>query len=389
MKNVVKFFGLSALLVCFALFTGSVFAQSATTGSVEGVVTDANGAAVPGITVKAKSPNSISAQTATTDDGGRFKILNLPPGKYSVEIEAEKGFSKFEKTDVEVNLSRTASVEISLQPQGASANVTVTDTSGAAVDVSNNTSGTSVSTEQFSNLPTQRTVQSLYTIAPTVARSGLRDASGRDRDPSVGGSSGPENNYILDGVNTTDPAFGGSGANLPFEFVQEVEIKTGAYGAEYGKSTGGIFNVITKSGGNEFHGDGFGYFTAKGFVRDTKQFPFTGSAPNGFSEIDAGVDVGGPIKQDKIWFFAAFNPQQRKNHFICKPSTKIQRTRSRPRSTRVRSRGPSIQSTRSRSQHSVTLPSSKDSCLAVPDLVLTLRLSRDRSKQVVITTPLV
>jgi Outer membrane receptor proteins, mostly Fe transport len=96
-------------------------------------------------------------------------------------------------------------------------------------------------------LPTQRTVQSLYTIAPTVARSGLRDASGRDRDPSVGGSSGPENNYILDGVNTTDPAFGGSGANLPFEFVQEVEIKTGAYGAEYGRATGGIFNVSPRA----------------------------------------------------------------------------------------------------------------------------------------------
>jgi outer membrane receptor protein involved in Fe transport len=271
---------------------------------------------VPGVTVNVKSPNSISAQSATTDDGGRFKILNLPPGRYSVEIEANKGFSKFEKTDVEVNLSRTASVEIQLQPQGAQANVTITDTSGAAVDVSANTTGTSVSTEQFSNLPTQRTVQSLYTIAPTVARSGLRDASGRDRDPSVAGSSGPENNYILDGVNTTDPAFGGSGANLPFEFVQEVEIKTGAYGAEYGRATGGIFNVITKSGGNEFHGDAFGYFTTKGLVRETKQFPFTGSAPNGFSEIDAGVDIGGPIKKDKIWFFGAFNPQQRKNSFI-------------------------------------------------------------------------
>ena len=142
--------------------------------------------------------------------------------------------------------------------------------SGAAVDVSNNTTGSNVSTEQFSNFPTQRTVQWLYTIAPTVTRSGLRDAIGRDRDPSVGGSSGPENNYILDGVNTTDPAFGGSGANLPFEFVQEVEIKTGAYGAEYGKSTGGIFNVITKSGGNEFHGDVFGYFTTKGLVRDSE-----------------------------------------------------------------------------------------------------------------------
>ena len=74
---------------------------------------------------------------------------------------------------------------------------------------------------------------------------------------------GPENNYILDGVNTTDPAFGGGGANLPFEFVQEVQIKTGAFGADQGLSTGGVFNVITKSGGNEFHGDIFAYSAAE------------------------------------------------------------------------------------------------------------------------------
>jgi outer membrane receptor protein involved in Fe transport len=316
MKNVLKFFSLSLLVASFALFAGSIFAQSATTGSIEGTVTDTSGAAVPGANIKVTSRNLISPQTATADDNGRYKIANLPPGKYSVTVESTKGFAKFEKSDVEVSLSRNSTVEVQLQPANVGASVTITDTSGAAVDVTANTTGTNVSTDQFSNLPTQRTVQSLYSIAPTVARSGLRDASGRDRDPSVAGSSGPENNYILDGVNTTDPAFGGSGANLPFEFVQEVEIKTGAYGAEYGRSTGGIFNVITKSGGNEFHGDGFGYFTTKGLVRDTKEFPFVGSAPNGFSEIDAGIDIGGPIKKDKIWFFGAFNPQQRKNYFL-------------------------------------------------------------------------
>jgi outer membrane receptor protein involved in Fe transport len=159
-------------------------------------------------------------------------------------------------------------------------------------------------------------VQGLYTIAPTVTRSGLRDATGRDRDPSVAGASGPENNYILDGVNVTDPAFGGSGANLPFEFVQEVEIKTGAYGPEYGRSTGGIFNVITKSGGNQFHGDVFGYGTTKGLVREVKNFPFTGSAFTSFSEADVGGDIGGPIIKDKLWFFGAFNPQRRSNYYL-------------------------------------------------------------------------
>src|ERR1044071_8669850 len=293
MKNVFKFIALSALLLSFALFAGSVFAQTSTTGSIEGTVTDTTGAAVPGVAVKVTSPNLIAPQSATTDDGGRYRILNLPPGKYAVTVEADKGFAKFEKSDVEVNLSRSTSVEVQLQAAGAQASVTVTDTAGAAVDVSGNTTGSNVSSDQFSNFPTQRTVQGLYTIAPTATRSGLRDATGRDRDPSVGGSSGPENNYILDGVNVTDPAFGGSGANLPFEFVQEVEIKTGAYGPEYGRSTGGIFNVITKSGTNEFHGDAFGYFVTKGLVREVKPeaIPFTGAAANGYSEIDAGFDI--------------------------------------------------------------------------------------------------
>lgn len=314
MKNSIRFIVLSLFVLCFSL---SAFAQSSTTGSIEGTVVDQAGAAVPGATVSVSSPNLISAQTATTDDSGHFRILSLPPGRYAIGVEATgKGFSKFERKDVEVNLSKTTSLEISLSTGQVGATVNITDTAGATVDTTQNTTGSNVSTEQFSNFPTQRTVQSLYSIAPTVARSGLRDASGRDRDPSVAGSSGPENNYILDGVNTTDPAFGGSGANLPFEFVQEVEIKTGAYGAEYGKATGGIFNVITKSGGNEFHGDAFAYFSTKGLVRETKQFPFTGAAPNGFSEVDAGVDVGGPIAKDKLWFFGAFNPQQRKNSFL-------------------------------------------------------------------------
>ncbi len=305
------------LALCFGLASANVFAQSSTTGSIEGTVVDQTGAAVPGAMVSVSSPNLISAQSTTTDDSGHFRILNLPPGRYLVSVEAAgKGFAKFEQKEVEVNLSKTSSLEVSLAPGQVGATVNITDTAGAAIDTTQNTTGSNVSTEQFSNFPTQRTVQGLYTLAPTVTRSGLRDATGRDRDPSVGGSSGPENNYILDGVNTTDPAFGGSGANLPFEFVQEVEIKTGAYGPEYGKATGGIFNVITKSGSNEFHGDLFGYGTTKGLVRGVKNFPFTGSAFNGFSEVDAGIDVGGPIKKDKLWFFGAFNPQRRSNFYL-------------------------------------------------------------------------
>jgi outer membrane receptor protein involved in Fe transport len=309
MKKVFMF----VLALTLAVFSTSAMAQSSTTGSIEGTVTDPNGQVVKGATVKVTSPNLITAKEATTGDDGRYLISALPPGAYKVTVDAS-GFGKYEKDSVPVNLGKTSSVDPQLSLATATATVTVTG--GAQIDVAANTTGSNVSTEQFSNFPTQRTVQGLYTIAPTVTRSGLRDATGRDRDPSVAGSSGPENNYILDGVNTSDPAFGGSGANLPFEFVQEVEIKTGAYGAEYGKSTGGIFNVITKSGGNEFHGDLFGYGTTKGLVRAVKNFSFTGSSANGFSETDIGGDIGGPIKKDKLWFFGAFNPQRRTNFYL-------------------------------------------------------------------------
>jgi outer membrane receptor protein involved in Fe transport len=300
-------------VVSLLLVSINAFGQSATTGSIEGTVTDPNGAAVKGASVTVTSPNLITSQTATTDDNGHFRVLALPPGAYKLSVQAS-GFAAFEQDNLAVNLGRTSNIDAQLGLASASATVTVT--SAAGVDAAQNTSGSNVSSEQFSNFPTQRTVQGLYTIAPTVTRSGLRDAIGRDRDPSVGGSSGPENNYILDGVNTTDPALGGSGANLPFEFVQEVEIKTGAYGAEYGKSTGGIFNVITKSGGNEFHGDIFGYGTTKGLVRAVKNFSFTGAPGNGFSETDIGGDIGGPIVKDKLWFFGAFNPQRRTNFYL-------------------------------------------------------------------------
>jgi outer membrane receptor protein involved in Fe transport len=309
MKKIFMF----VVAMALTLFAVSAMAQTSTTGSIEGTVLDPNGAAVKGATVTVTSPNLISPQSATTDDNGRFQILNLPPGPYKVSIEAS-GFGKMDKENVAVNLGRTSTADAQLQLATATASVTVTG--GAAVDTTQNTTGSNVSTEQFSNFPTQRTVQGLFTIAPTVTRSGLRDATGRDRDPSVAGSSGPENNYILDGVNTSDPAFGGSGANLPFEFVQEVEVKTGAYGPEYGKATGGIFNVITKSGTNEFHGDLYGYGTTKGLVREVKNFPFTGAAANGFSEVDLGGDIGGPIAKEKLWFFGAFNPQRRKNFYL-------------------------------------------------------------------------
>ena len=310
-------FILMAVLVAamaFALSPATSFAQTTTTGTVEGTVTDPNGAAVPNVALTLSGPNLVRGQTTTSDADGSYRFSSVPPGRYTLEAAAASGFNAYRQENIEVNLSRGTTANVSLALAGT--NVSVDVVASPDIDQATNTTGTNVSTEFFSNIPTTRTVQGLNTIAPTVTRSGLRDASGRERDPSVAGSSGPENSYILDGINTTDPAFGGGGANLPFEFVQEVEIKTGAFGADQGLSTGGVFNVITKSGTNEFHGDVFAYGLPKSFVRDTKNFPFTGLAPNGYSELDAGFDIGGPIIKNRLTFFGAFNPQFRTNSYL-------------------------------------------------------------------------
>ncbi len=305
---------LAVFAVVSLVFVTASMAQTNTTGSVDGTVMDTNGQVVPNATVTISGPNMIRSQSTTSNGDGYYRFNLVPPGRYTVSTAPVGGFGAFKQENVEVNLAQNTNVKITLSAKGVGETVDVVASS--EIDNTTNVTGSSISTEFFSNIPTSRTVQGLYTIAPTVARSGLRDASGRDRDPSVAGSSGPENAYILDGVTTTDPAFGGAGANLPFEFVQEVQVKTGSYGADQGLSTGGVFNVITKSGTNQFHGDLFAFYGSKGMVRETKNFPQTGLAPDGFSEVDAGGDIGGPIVKDKLWFFGAFNPQRRENSYL-------------------------------------------------------------------------
>ena len=167
MKKSIQFIVLSLFVLCSAL---TAFAQTTTTGAIEGTVVDVNGAAVPGVTITATRQGGRSA-SATSNDQGIFRISNIEPGQYTVTVESEKGFAKFEQTNVPVNLSTVSTVTLQLRPQGAAETVEVTASSGAAIDVTQNTTGTNVSTEQFSNFPTQRTVQSLYTIAPTVSLS--------------------------------------------------------------------------------------------------------------------------------------------------------------------------------------------------------------------------
>lgn len=179
---------------------GKVLPSNSLLGVVTGTVADSNGAVIPGSTVTAKSVSTGREHTRTTDEEGRFFIDDLPAGTYEIVVTA----SHFKSLTIQgVVVDSQTLTEINGMLEVGSVSEVVTVIAGAdVITSSSNLSGSNISAEFFSNLPINgRNFQGLYTIAPGVARSGLRDATGRDRDPSVAGSSGPENNYILDGVN--------------------------------------------------------------------------------------------------------------------------------------------------------------------------------------------
>ncbi len=309
---------ISALV--FLLAVPVVFAQSTTAGSVAGTVKDASGGALPGVTVELAGPAMQGTRSAVTDGSGSYRFVNVPPGEGYKATATLSGFAPQTKTIARVYLGQEAGIEFTMKAAVSEA-ITVT-AEAPLVDVSKTTTGVNVTARQFESLPTARTFQSLTTMAPGVEMnmSDTRNAQ-LGNSPNVGASSAPENNYIIDGLSTTDVRYGTSGTNLTMNFVEEVQVMTGGYSAEFGRSTGGVFNVITKSGSNEFHGDVFGYYSNKDWASENVGlFKRGGSeAPNGRTVgaslsdgSDFGASFGGPIIKDKLWFFGAYNPSHRK-----------------------------------------------------------------------------
>lgn len=299
-------------LAILLLVTTSMLAQSTTAGSVTGSVTDSSDAALPGVTVELTGSAMQGTRTSITDSQGNYRFSNVPPGEAYKLIATLSGFAPLTKNISRVSLGQEAHVDLTLRAAVSEA-ITVTAES-PLVDVSRTTTGVNVTARQFESLPTQRSFQQLTTLAPGVnMEMGESRSAQLGNSPSVGASSAPENNYIIDGLSTTDARYGTSGTNLTMNFVEEVQVMTGGYSAEFGRSTGGVFNVITKSGGNEFHGDVFGYladssWTDKRPARNIRQTSFVSDVTD---SRDLGLSLGGPIMRDRLWFFGAFNPSRR------------------------------------------------------------------------------
>ena len=251
-------------------------------------------------------------RSAVSDGQGRYRFSNIPAGDAYKVTATMAGFQTVTKGGLHVFLGQEATVNLQVTAALTEA-VTVVGES-PLVDVTKTTTGVNVTSSQFETLPTARTFQQLTTLAPGVTLE-MGDHDTRfTTSPNVGASSAPENNYVIDGLSATDPRFGTSGTNLTMNFVQEVQVMTGGYGAEYGRSTGGVFNVLTKSGGNDFHGDVFTYYRNKDWSPNDvvrRRNKETTTFFNGDTNADFGASLGGPIVRDKLWFFVAADPTRR------------------------------------------------------------------------------
>ena len=315
---------ISAFLVAFALAVAGLAAAQETTGSLQGQVSDPQGLAVPGATVTVTGPQG--ARTFVTDAEGRWVAPFLNPGLYTVRVELQ-GFKASEQQNIQVQLASRREVNVRLETGGLTETVQVTG-SAPVIDVRSTTVGGVLDSEQLSRLPIGRSLSDVLYVVPGVSMSSGINSVGANANPSISGASGLENNYIVDGVNITDVGFGGFGAynsihgslgaGVTSDFIKETEIKTAGFEAEYGQTTGGVINVITKSGGNMFSGSAFGYTRPSQLEAEWESVQTPNGTVNttGVDNHDVGVSLGGRIVPDKLFFFGTYNPQWQSRTFV-------------------------------------------------------------------------
>ena len=238
---------------------------------------------------------------------GQFRFPTLPPGTYRVKAELA-GFKPVEQTDVRIGIDQTVTLPLKMTLAGVTETVNVLGAS-PVVDTTSSVGGVSVGQELMEQLAVRRDIYSVTRFAPGVTQ----DTYG----PSVYGSTSAENSYIIEGLNTTGVNTGTEGKQLNADFIQEVQVQTGGLNAEAGRMTGGNLNVITKSGGNMFHSDLFGFGEGGGLqaANTTASLrPQTTTTTVNTAKLgDFGADLGGFIVKDRVWFFGAYDRVARRD----------------------------------------------------------------------------
>jgi hypothetical protein len=353
MYKVRGFVPIVVLLCALLVFLGSAFAQE-TTGGLQGVVKDPSGAVVPNAKVVVTAPDLIGSKEVQTDAAGYYRFTNLPPGSYTITVTAS-GFST-NKHEFVLEVGHLPTIDISLEV-GQSSTVVEVTSAAPQIDVTTNVTTTNVTEDVIDNIPHGRSFQSVIQFAPSARNEPLMGnnsaggyvgngngnsspgstANGGNYGFSVAGGSDSENSYLVEGQETANLIGGYSHTSVPFDFIQEVEIKNSGIQAEHGGALGGVVNVIMKKGTNAYHGSVFAQF--ENDAMDANQIPplarydplssqtqVNDPAGNPLflldptfqeyvakkdktSDVFPGFTFGGPIWKNKIFGFVGFNPE--------------------------------------------------------------------------------
>ncbi len=308
-KNIFRF----CLIFLLALgITSTVFPQGRQTGSIHGTVVDKEGIFLPGATITTTSKALMGQKTYVTTDTGSYRFPALPPGIYTIKCEMP-GFKTIRREGVIVNMGMIVTINIEMVLSPIEEEIMVLAPS-PVVDIQSTKVVTTVTTQLMQDLPLNRSLSTIISATPGTVSSVMH------------GGTAISNAYEVDGINVNDPSMSGRFLTVQYDAMEEVEIVTGGLPAEVGNTSGSFINVITKSGGNEFHGNLQVYYTSEKLSEilipeyQLKAMDI-GKPAAAIRDIDASGTLGGPILKDKLWFFSTLAYNKSKYHSTFVPTT--------------------------------------------------------------------
>jgi carboxypeptidase family protein/TonB-dependent receptor-like protein len=311
---------LSALLTVLVLMLAAgnrVAAQN--TATLSGVVKDQQGGSIRAAKVTLTSKSTGAERTSVSNDEGRYGFLSLAPGRYKITVDAGASFSVFEQDGLTVTVGQEAEFDPVLNVRGVATTTTVTAETTLIEENKTEVSNT-VDQRRIDNLPINGRDYKNFTLTDSRTTRDVSPTIGPAPNSglNIGGARARSNMVSVDGADAVDNSVNGIRATVSQEAVQEFQMVLSNYNAEYGRATGGVINIVTKSGGNEFHGDAFVFGRNKSFQARN---PFSGQidpasgelvpVKQPYTRIQTGLTLGGPIKKDKTFFFGSYEYTQR------------------------------------------------------------------------------
>jgi len=308
------YFALIAILLLLVAAIPAVAQEQ--TSSIEGTVTDASGAALPGVSVEAVSSRG-QKYSVQTDSSGKYRFPSIPPGSYNITATLA-GMEPAGAKNVAAGLGQSPKIDLTLRVGAVTEQITVT-AEAPLVDTTSSATATSISAETFDKLPKGRDFSTVITQAAS-ANFETKQGAGGSGGISIDGASGSENVYVVDGVNTTNPQTGVQGKLVITDFIEEVQVKSAGYQAEFGGAIGGVINVVTKTGTNDFRGTLGAQLTDTSWAGDSRpvlqlnaanQAEYVTYRKDDERVFEPTLALGGPVLRDRLWFFGAYSPSMR------------------------------------------------------------------------------